>query len=286
MTKITMMAKATNNLAFTKMTGAGNEFPIIDGRVDGFPDLDRSSFARSVCRRSLSIGADGVVFLEKPKLQSSAFKWDFFNADGSPAEMCGNASRCVARYAVEKKISSGPDVKFETQAGVITARVISGAMVEVDMPAPKILEKEIEVLVGEHIKIKVALINTGVPHAVKENDDWEDEYLNDMGRFLCRHDLFKKEGGANATFYEVTGPSSIQSATFERGVEGVTLACGTGAVAAAAAAVAINGMAGPIEVSVSGGVLKVKIDSNMKSAVLIGEARFICEGTICPEALL
>src|SRR5690348_9321324 len=137
MTKTTMMA-AIKKIKFTKMTGTGNDFIIIDGRDGGFEDLDRGAFSRSICRRSLSIGSDGVVFLEKPTLKEAVFKWDFYNADGSHAEMCGNASRCAARYVVDQKIASNKEIKFETAAGLITARVIDGATVEVDMPAPQI----------------------------------------------------------------------------------------------------------------------------------------------------
>ena len=193
-------------LVFTKMTGAGNDFLIFDARVKGFPKLDRPLFSKSLCRRSLSIGADGVVFIEKAKGPQVDFKWDFYNADGSHAEMCGNASRCVARYALEKKIT-GSHLSFETTAGVIKAKVKSNGTVEVELPAPEIIQKEMEIPLGEHLKVKVAYVNTGVPHAVIENDDWSEEHLLEMGRYLRGRSEFKKTHGANATFYEVVEKS-------------------------------------------------------------------------------
>ena len=268
---------------FTKMTGTGNDFIFIDARGKDFPSLDRALFSKSLCRRYLSVGADGVVFIETSSNPAAAFKWDFYNSDGSEAEMCGNASRCVARYAVEKKISKSP-VKFETRVGLVEARVTESSIVEVDLQVPKVLEKNVKVPIGEHIKLDAMVVNSGVPHIVRENDDWDEEYIHDLGGHLRRHELFKKFGGANCTFYEVTGENAIESATFERGVEAVTLACGTGAVAAAFAAVQRGQVKSPVDVRVPGGKLQVKIDS--EKVTLTGEARFICEGKIKSEALL
>jgi len=274
----------TLGVRFTKMTGTGNDFLIFDARETGFPKFDRPLFVKSICRRSFSVGADGVVFIEKPKGPQTTFKWDFYNADGSFAEMCGNASRCVARYAFENGFA-GREVSFETSAGVIEAKVLTSGIVEVEMPPSVLLEKKAEIPLGEHLKISVLYINTGVPHVVKEEDDWGDEYLHDMGRHLRSHEKFKKTNGTNVTFYEKVEGSIIHSATYERGVEAVTPACGTGAVAAAFAA-ALSGVPSPIEVRVPGGTLHVDLDLETMCAVLAGEARFICEGRILPEALL
>ena len=269
---------------FTKMTGAGNDFLIFDALKNPFPKVDRSLFAQSLCRRSLSIGADGVVFLEPSADSKNAFKWDFYNADGSSAEFCGNAARCVARFAFENK-HAAREMTFETSAGDVTAEILATNQVRIQMPKPEIIEKTLTIPVGEHIKIEVMHLNTGVPHVVKVNDDWDQEYLFDMGSYLRNHDLFKKSGGVNATFYEVIGPSKIHSVTFERGVENVTLACGTGAVAAALSALS-GGMVSPVEVLVPGGTLFVEMDSNTSSVFLVGEARFICDGHLKSEALL
>jgi diaminopimelate epimerase len=280
----TKKSKVDGDLHFTKMTGAGNDFLIFDAREKSFPKFDRALFTKSLCRRALSIGADGVVFVEKTKVPHAAFKWDFYNADGSHAEMCGNAARCVARYAVAKELSDN-NMSFETAAGIIKAKVRASGVVEVEMPAPEIIREDLEVPVGEHLKIKVLYVNTGVPHAVKEEDDWSEEHLTEMGSYIRNRQEFFGTNGANVTFFEVVEKSILHSATFERGVEAVTLACGTGAVAAAVAA-SLKGIASPFEVRVPGGTLHVEVDKNLKSVILAGEARFICEGTLMPEALL
>ncbi|MDZ4677251.1 MAG: diaminopimelate epimerase [Oligoflexia bacterium] len=275
--------ESSPGLHFTKMTGTGNDFIIFDAREKTFPKFDRKLLAQSLCRRHFSVGADGIIFIEKSKKAHVAFKWDFYNADGSPADMCGNAARCVARYALEKNISDRT-TSFETVAGVVNARVKPNGMVEVEMPKPAILEKFLQVPVGS-ASLDIFYVNTGVPHVVKQTDDWEGDYLKEMGSYLRNHELFEKTNGANVTFYEVIGEKTIQSATYERGVEGITLACGTGAVAAVAAAV-LGGMKGSVEVKVPGGMLHVDTDSDLSFATLAGEARFICEGEIKPEALL
>ncbi len=273
-------------MRFTKMTGAGNDFIIIDARENFFPTLDRVSFAIKVCHRHFGIGADGLFFIEAPANKENDFKWDFYNADGSVAEMCGNGSRCVARYAFDNKIA-GREMKFETIAGIVSAS-LSGqnddSTVEVQMTKPKMMFKSLDVPVGEHIKVQVGYWDTGVPHVVKQTDDWSNEYLNEMGEYLRNHDFFKKTNGANATFFEIIDKSKVQAATYERGVEGVTLACGTGAVAAAAQAV-VMGEASPIEVMMPGGLLCVTFGDNFSWAKLKGPAEYVCSGELHPEIL-
>lgn len=275
-----MPSKKQIGRGFTKMTGAGNDFIIVDARKD-LIKIKRPEFAKKICDRHFGVGADGVFFIEKTKTKGVDFKWDFYNADGSVAEMCGNGARCVARFAFDNKIAK-KTMQFETMAGVVGAKVNKNR-VQVQMTPPKIIFKSIYVPYGESEKIEVAYWNTGVPHVVKKTDDWSAEYLDEVGAYLRNHDAFKKTNGANATFYEKIGTSHIQAATYERGVEAVTLACGTGAVAAAAQAF-IEGEASPIRVDMPGGQLVVKIEKDFKKVTLEGEANYICVGVLSSEA--
>lgn len=169
-------------------------------------------------------------------------------------------------------------MKFETLAGIVSA-VVGAKTVEVEMPTPKIIFKSVDVPTELNEKINVTYLNVGVPHVVKKNSDWSQEYLDDVGEFLRNHAFFKKTNGANATFYEVLAESEIQAATYERGVEAITLACGTGAVAAAISAV-LGGEKSPITVHMPGGVLKVTLSENLDQAKLSGPAEYICKGQV------
>lgn len=266
-------------ISFTKMTGAGNDFVIIDARK-GFPKINRTKFAIAICDRHFGVGADGLFLIEKTKNKNAHFKWDFYNADGSNAEMCGNGARCVAKFAFDKKIAP-KKMKFETRAGIIGATV-TGNKVEVAMTKPRLIFKAVAVPTGDGTKLEVGYWDTGVPHVVKKTEDWSDEYLSEVGSFLRNHDAFAKTNGANATFFQKVGPSHVQAATFERGVEDITLACGTGAVAAALQAF-IEGEKSPIKVDMPGGQLNVKVNAEMSEVTLTGEAKYICDGKLRPE---
>ena len=266
----------SNKLLFTKMTGCGNDFLIIDARLTKTKQ-NRPELAKKLCDRNFGIGADGIFFIQKPKNKENNFSWDLYNADGSVAEMCGNGARCVARFCFDNKIAP-KKMKFETLAGVVIA-VVGAKMVEVVMPAPKIIFKSVDVPTEMNEKINVTYLNVGVPHVVKKNTDWSQEYLDDVGEFLRNHSFFKKTNGANATFYEVLSKSEIQAATYERGVEAITLACGTGAVAAAIGAV-LGGETSPITVHMPGGILKVALSEDLSQAKLSGPAEYICKGQV------
>ncbi|MBK9293729.1 MAG: diaminopimelate epimerase [Oligoflexia bacterium] len=266
-----------NKIYFTKMTAAGNDFIIIDARAKKNPKPKRKEFAKKICDRHFGVGADGLFFIEKAKNKENNFAWDFYNADGSIAEMCGNGARCVARYCFDNKIAP-KKMKFETLSGVVGAEVFKN-QIKIQMPKIKIIFKSINIPSELNEKINATYLTAGVPHIVKENSDWSQEYLFDVGEFLRNHASLEKTNGANATFFEIIGPSKIQAATFERGVEDITLACGTGAVAAAVAA-SLRGEKSPIKVNMPGGTMTVVLSSDLQSAELIGEAEYICNGEI------
>ena len=194
-----------------------------------FSEEDRlKDFVRKVCRRRISVGADGLILIERS--QKADFKWRFFNADGSEAEMCGNGGRCAARFAYLKGIA-GPSLKFETLAGILSAQV-NGKRVKLEMTKPFGLKLDETISIDGKEQI-LSSINTGVPHAVLFVEDLEGVgYRSEWeGRFDI-HSHFAPSG-TNANFVRVEKGSQLSIRTYERGVEDETLACGTGAVASA-----------------------------------------------------
>jgi len=195
----------------TKYSANGNDFIIFIAQQRA----DRSKLAAKLCHRQNGVGADGmVVVLPHPEYD---FEWEFYNADGSLAEMCGNASRAVAHFAHEKGISKDGKAEFLTGAGVIRA-TINGLYVVSDMTPPRIIEKEINED-GE----QWWLINTGVPHLVAVREDLSTFNIEQMRRL-------REKYNANVNICQFLG-DELHVRTYERGVEDETLACGTGMVA-------------------------------------------------------
>jgi diaminopimelate epimerase len=233
-------------LHFTKMNGAGNDFVMIDNR-DASLALGREEIAR-LCDRHRGVGADGLLLVE-PAQNGADFRMRYYNSDGGEAEMCGNGARCFARFAQRISARSG-DVQFETMAGVITGRFF-GEHVQIQMSQPHSLElnRELEVA-GE--TLTVHSINTGVPHAVVVVSDLENADILMRGAALRWHEHFAPKG-TNANFIEISDEHTIAIRTYERGVEGETLACGTGMVASALIAHELSRIPSPISVRVRGG---------------------------------
>jgi diaminopimelate epimerase len=198
-------------LTVTKYDASGNDFIIFHDRNK----RDRSQLAKILCDRHKGIGADGLVVLVPHKEYD--FEWEFYNSDGSTALMCGNATRAVSHYAVEKGISINNSCQFLTGAGVITSEV-NGDYVVTDMLPPKILQKDI----NEYGK-NWWLIDTGVPHLVTKVEDIDKFDLN-MARKL------REKYDANVNIYTAEF-DEMYVRTYERGVEDETLACGTGMMA-------------------------------------------------------
>jgi diaminopimelate epimerase len=273
-------------IPFEKMSGTGNDFVIIDNRRLGIPSVEQADLARKICRRMFSVGADGLIFIEESSVAD--FAWNFYNADGSVAEMCGNGSRCAARFAYRHGIA-GKKMKFATLAGIIEAEVgKEEAMVRVKMTAPHDFRLGLSLSVGDEDRA-VDYVNTGVPHAVIFVDH-DDAPVKIWGRVVRFHQLFEPKG-TNANFVKVQPDGRLKVRTYERGVEAETMACGTGAVASALLAAIQKGMKSPVEVITSGGeMLTILFDlfdgPVAENVFLQGPTRLVCTGNLTAEALL
>ncbi|MFO7709533.1 MAG: diaminopimelate epimerase [Desulfobacterales bacterium] len=234
-------------IAFTKMSGSGNDFILIDNRGRILDEQSLTALVAGICRRRLSVGADGVILIEPAA--AADFRWRFFNADGSRGEMCGNGARCAARFAVMNGIS-GPEVRFETDVGLIRARV-EGAQVCVAMTDPVDLRLERPLALSTGV-VRVSTVNTGVPHAVLVVPDVDAVDVVAIGREIRRHPDFAP-AGTNADFLCADGSGGLALRTYERGVEDETLACGTGAVAGALVAAETLGATSPVRVRTRSG---------------------------------
>jgi len=234
-------------IEFYKMSGSGNDFIIIDNRDLSLNIGNLSEFAGKVCQRKFSVGADGLVIIEPS--DNADFKWQFYNSDGSVAEMCGNAARCVARFAHIKGISA-EKMSWETIAGIISAEV-KGDVAKIKLMDPSAVETEIKID-ADGQKFTLDSINTGVPHAVVFVDDLDNCDVYTIGRKIRYHEKFAPRG-TNADFTAVINRHKIKVRTYERGVEDETLACGTGIVAAALTAAQRGLVDSPTDVLVKSG---------------------------------
>ena len=266
-------------IPFTKMNGAGNDFVIIDNRKSIVRDEIKKTFSLKVCTPKSSVGADGVIFVENST--NADFRWDFFNSDGSSAEMCGNGGRCVARFAVDNKIASH-HLSFETIAGIISAEVRDDS-VKVKLTPPFGFRQNVELGLSHNYGV-LDVINTGVPHAVLFSDNIDAEDIQTIGSTIRYHEFFAPSG-TNVNFVEITGKNCLKIRTYERGVEGETLACGTGATASAILAALRNKVVSPVNVSIkSGDLLKIYFDTSSKNSFgdvfLEGPAETIFYGTL------
>lgn len=279
-----------DRLQFTKMSGAGNDFIVIDNRDGKVPERGREDLFRVWCRRRLDIGADGVLLVEPPQGADADFRMRYHNADGAEAESCGNGARCIARFA--HLIGAAPEaMSFETEVGLYRATVVREDVI-LTMSDPHSLRRHIELDLPDLAGEEVDFMNTGVPHAVTFVSDLSAAPLESLAPKIRYHAVFAPDG-TNVNFAQVLGENRIAMRTYERGVEAETLACGTGAVAVALIARLRGLTSPPVSIQTSGGpVLKIHFDqpgaSDAESSTseafsnvrLEGEARIVYEGTI------
>lgn len=277
-------------MEFTKMQGTGNDFIIINNMklnisVDKLPAI-----AKRVCQRKVSLGADGFMVVDYPDGDAD-FKMRFYNSDGSIGEMCGNGARCISRYAYINNISD-KKMKFETGAGIVYSEVKEGRQVKVQLNNPEviILDNDIEI---DGIKYECSYIelgNPGLPHAVVKYPNLKDakeKEIFDLGRKIRFHEGFKK--GVNVNFYEIMNDNTALVKTYERGVEDLTLACGTGSASVAVALMLKDYIkANQATIIVPGGKLIIEVErsyNNIKKLYLNGDTNIVAVGKIIDEDL-
>ncbi len=233
-------------IPFWKMSGSGNDFVVIDNRrrvIKG----GYSALAKTLCHRQFGVGADGLLLLEKDSHE--AFRMVYFNADGSRADMCGNGARCMAYFAQQHGVVE-KTFRFQTDAYPVGARV-SGHVICVSLADARDYQADVRAAVGGKT-YRAAFLNTGVPHAVLFVPDADKVFVSGLGQALRFHKAFGPKG-TNVNFVEKIGPRKLRIRTYERGVEGETLACGTGVTASAIAAAHRGLVTSPVQCRVAGG---------------------------------
>ncbi|MBU2548416.1 MAG: diaminopimelate epimerase [Proteobacteria bacterium] len=272
-------------LEFTKMSGHGNDFILVDNWDGQVGQADMPGLTKAVCRRHLGVGADGMVFIEAGPDEVD-FAWRFFNSDGSEAEMCGNAGRCAARFAYINGIAPA-EMQFMTRAGIIQAQVGPDTVrIQMTRPGPAEMDCTLDLEEGP---LTFCAMNTGVPHMVTWVDDIEAARVQEMGRVIRFHPRFQP-AGANANFAQIQARDHMAVRTYERGVEDETLACGTGCVASVLLAALQGRVDSPTRVLTRGGedliVHFTLKDGEFEEVFLEGPVRVICTGRLGLDALL
>jgi diaminopimelate epimerase len=265
-----------------KLHGAGNDFLLADGCAAPQLEQQLPALVARLCHRRLGLGADGVLLLLPVGAQRARLL--YWNADGSPAAFCANGTRCAARFAAERW--GWRELVLETGHAAVPARV-EGREVTLELPEPETIHDWRELTVGSET-VRCRYLVVGVPHLVVPvswTDFWE-RPLEPLAPALRSHGALPA-GGANVTFVRAAGPC-LEVRSFERGVEGETLSCGSGVVAAGLLALAEGWVAAPAEVrTASGRTLGVAAAGVPPACAvrLTGPAEWVGEVEVAPELL-
>lgn len=272
---------------FTKMHGAGNDYIYVDTLLYSIPDPSAAAIKWSAPHTG--IGSDGLVLIGKPSITSGAdFSMRIFNADGSEAMMCGNASRCIGKYLYERKLTDNTEIKLETLSGVKTLRLhlAAGGAVEsvtVDMLEPRlhVPEQYDESCLGElsasFRKFRGTFVSMGNPHFVTFVDDIDTIDIARYGSEMERDAAFPQR--CNIEFAQVMPDGTIRTRVWERG-SGITMACGTGACATAVAAQITGRAQNKSTIKMDGGTLLIEWNADDGHVYMTGPAEFVFDGEI------
>ncbi len=274
---------------FTKMSGAGNDFLVFDGRVEVGP-RERATIRR-LCERGTGVGADGVLFLNAVPGNVPIVVADYYNADGGAARFCANGTRCAARFG-SLRLGTGPELTVRTGWGNVGATVHPGARVTLRLPEPVGPGEELSTFDPEEILVERTgvAVSVGVPHLVVFTSGRTELARLDLASMApgLRHHPALPDG-ANVHFVAPAAGGRLAIRSWERGVEGETLACGSGVVAAAVVAACRGPVAPPVTLATRSGeelVVSFRLDGGVaRDVTLTGDARVVFEGTLNEEVL-
>ena len=228
---------------FVKMSGSGNDFVMVDARRKPPGELADPKVISRLCARATGIGADGIVFLEPSK--KADIKLTYLNSDGSLADLCGNATLCTTRLAVRLGAAEAGGLTIETGAGIIRARILDSGRPEIDLEEVVEVKHEAPGIPIIGTEQRIGFVRPGIPHLVIQVPDVSQADVVGRGRPLRHHQSLRD--GANVNFVSGSGDDWMIR-TYERGVEGETLACGTGATGSAIMIATWTGTKGPVRV--------------------------------------
>lgn len=271
---------------FTKMHGAGNDYIYVDTLLYNIPNPEKAAIAWSAYHTG--IGSDGLVLIGKPHDGRRAdYSMRIFNADGSEAMMCGNASRCIGKYLYEKGLTHKDTIRLETLSDIkiLKLHIKDGKEVEavtVDMLQPKMENEEqfigtTNMLEADGRKFEGTYVCMGNPHFVTFVEDIDTIDIAHYGKILERDGAFPQR--CNLEFAQVTGTDTIRTRVWERG-SGITMACGTGACATAVAAVVTHRASRESNIVMDGGTLHIEYREADNHVYMTGPAAFVFEGEI------
>ena len=279
--------KSIKTIKFTKMQGIGNDYVYVDCTKQSL-DLDITDLAVKISDRHFGIGSDGLVLILPS--DKADFMMKIFNSDGSEAEMCGNAIRCVGKYAYERGLTNKVTISIETLAGikVLELNINDGkvASVIVDMGEPVLAAEKIPVIsskkgfVTENVQVDdnlftLTCVSMGNPHAVTFMDNINEINIERLGPSLENNNIFPKK--TNVEFVKVIDRQILEMRVWERGA-GETLACGTGACATVVAAVLNKLCDRKAVVKLIGGELRIEWDEKNNHIFMTGPAELVFEG--------
>lgn len=280
-------------LYFTKMQGAGNDYVYIDALGSptsiSLEETDLPALARKISNRHFGVGGDGLIAIIPSA--NADFRMRMFNADGSEAQMCGNGSRCVAKYLYDKGFTNKTDISLETGAGIkiLHLHIKDGIVEKVTVDMGKALLKRGDVPVAgdpdsimmdelvdaDGKQFEITAVGMGNPHGVIFVDRITDDHIHHYGKILEKHPVWPER--ANIEFAEVVDRSLMRMRVWERG-SGETLACGTGTCATVVAAYKKGLTDNEVDVELLGGTLHIRYDKDSGHVFMTGPAEFVAEG--------
>ena len=272
-------------LPFTKMSGGGNDFIVVEaGAAESLTDLP--GWVRRVCRRGMSVGADGVLVVDASG--AADIRLEHYNADGGRSSLCGNGTRCAARWALLRGLGDRELVRVHTDAGPVDARPAGDGRMAMRLGWACEPPETRRVELADGSAVAGFFLDVGVPHFILAVPEVSEAPVCARGAEIRRHPAFAPEG-TNVSFVAPRPDRALDIRTYERGVEGETLACGTACVAASVVAVAQGWTRSPVVCHPRSAIpLVVEVESREGQYVeltLSGDARVIYEGALSPEAV-